>query len=67
MNHSLYRLALAALFTGTIWSLRRQAHQKRQKALVSSRAKPEAVQTWEHEGGALPQTGSHMGPNPVLP
>ena len=66
MNHNLYRLALAALFTGTVWSLRRQAQQKRQLAL-RSKAKPQAVETWEHEGGALPRTGSHMGPNPTLP
>jgi hypothetical protein len=35
--------------------------------LQPARPRPEAVQTWEHEGGALPQTGSQMGPNPVLP
>lgn len=67
MNHPLYRLALAALFTGTVWSLRRQAQQKRQMALRSIKTKPPAVQTWEHEGGALPRTGSHMGPDPSLP
>ncbi len=66
MNRNLYHLALAALFTGTVWSLRRQGQQKRQAAL-RSKAKPEAVQTWEHEGGALPRTGSQMGPNPSLP
>lgn len=67
MNPSLYRIALAALFTGTLWSLRRQAQQKRQLAQCVSKSKPEAVQTWEDEGGALPLTGSHMGPNPTLP
>lgn len=66
MNRNLYRLALAALFTGTVWSLRSQAKQKRQMAL-RSKAKPEAVQTWEHEGGALPRTGSQTGPIPTLP
>lgn len=67
MNHSLYRIALAALFTGTLWSLRQQVHRKRQITQRNTRSKPEEVQTWEHEGGALPQTGSQMGPNPTLP
>lgn len=68
MNNNFYRLALAALVTGTVWSLRRQAAARnRQQALRSARPRAEAVQTWEHEGGALPQTGSQMGPNPVLP
>ncbi|CAH0354742.1 hypothetical protein [Aquabacterium sp. CECT 9606] len=66
MTRNLYHLALAALFTGTVWSLRQQARQKRQTALRSN-AKPDPEQTWEHEGGALPHTGSHMGPNPTLP
>ena len=66
MNYHLYRLTLAALFAGTLWSLRRQAQQRRQLAL-RSKAKPPAVETWEHEGGALPRTGSHMGPDPTLP
>jgi hypothetical protein len=67
MNHKLYNLALAALFTGTVWSLRRQVTQKRQKALRAKPPKADGVQTWEDEGGALPQTGSHMGPDPALP
>lgn len=67
MNQSIYRIALAALFTGTLWSLRQQAHRKRQIAQRNTKSKPEAVQTWEDEGGALPHTGSHMGPNPTLP
>ena len=66
MNQNLYRLALAALFTGTLWSLRQQAHQKRRQ-LIHVKSKPPAVQTWEDEGGALPETGSHMGPEPTLP
>lgn len=66
MTRNLYHLALAALFTGTVWSLRQQARQKRQTAL-RAKTRPDAEQTWEHEGGALPQTGSHMGPNPTLP
>lgn len=67
MNQNLYRIALAALFTGTLWSLRRQSTRRRQGVQGAPAVKPEAVQTWEHEGGALPQTGSHMGPNPTLP
>jgi hypothetical protein len=66
MNHKLYNLALAALFTGTVWSLRRHSQQKRQLSL-RSKSKSPAVETWEHEGGALPQTGSQMGPSPTAP
>jgi hypothetical protein len=66
MNKNLYRFTLMALFTGTVWTLRRQAAQQHRLAL-QSKAKPEAVQTWEHEGGALPKTGSQMGPEPSLP
>jgi hypothetical protein len=66
MNKSLFRFAVMALFTSTLWSLRRQAERKRQLA-KQIKAKPPAVQTWEHEGGALPRTGSQMGPEPTLP
>ncbi|RZI85881.1 MAG: hypothetical protein EOP38_03300 [Rubrivivax sp.] len=66
MKKSLFRLALMAVVTGTVWSLRQRAAQRRQQGL-QSKAKPPAVQTWEHEGGALPRTGSQMGPDPSLP
>jgi hypothetical protein len=67
MNKTLYRLALMALFTGAVVSLKKQAAQRRNKQALQVKAKPPAVQTWEHEGGALPYTGSQMGPDPSLP
>lgn len=40
----------------------------RQKALKGAskppKAKPVVLQTWEGEGGALPVTGSQVGPDP---
>jgi hypothetical protein len=64
MTSKLARLALAAVIGGTLWSLRRQFMRQE---LETPKAKQPAVQTWEGEGGALPATGSHMGPEPALP
>ena len=43
------------------WQQRRLAQQQRQ----ASRAKPPELTTWEGEGGALPGTGSQIGPDPA--
>jgi hypothetical protein len=32
-----------------------------------SSVKPEKIQRWEEEGGALPVTGSQLGPEPARP
>ena len=64
MPRKLAQLALVAIVGGTLWSLRRQLSGP---SLEKPKAKQPAEQTWEGEGGALPATGSQMGPNPVLP
>jgi hypothetical protein len=64
MTRKLAQLALIAIVGGALWSLRRQGSRQR---LAQPKAKHPAVQTWEGEGGALPATGSQMGPSPVLP
>ena len=64
MARKLAQLALVAIVGGALWSLRRQLSKP---SLEKPKAKHPAVQTWEGEGGALPATGSQMGPNPVLP
>jgi hypothetical protein len=66
MIRTLARLALTAVIGGAIWSLRR-AGADRADGDLKSKAKHPAVQTWEGEGGALPTTGSQMGPDPVSP
>ena len=58
MVRTLARLALTAVVGGAIWSLRRETRIRHDN-------KQPAVQTWEGEGGALPTTGSQMGPDPV--
>jgi hypothetical protein len=58
------QLALIAVVGGALWSLRRQGSRQ---LLAQPKVKHPAVQTWEGEGGALPATGSQMGPSPVLP
>jgi hypothetical protein len=63
MTRTLARLALAAIVGGALWSLRRQTGRQD----TQTKAKQPAVQTWEGEGGALPTTGSQMGPDPVSP
>ena len=66
MFRTLARLALTAVIGGAIWSLRRSSGD-RQDNDRQPKAKLPAVQTWEGEGGALPTTGSQMGPDPVSP
>ena len=65
MLRTLARVALVGIAGGALWSLRR--HVGLQDDEQRPRAKHPAVQTWEGEGGALPATGSQMGPEPVLP
>ena len=61
----LIRYALMSLAVGTAWSLVKQAQARR--PIAAAKPKPEAVHTWEGEGGALPNTGAQMGPDPVVP
>ncbi|HMC16517.1 MAG TPA: hypothetical protein VKI18_12845 [Albitalea sp.] len=63
MVRTLARLALTAVVGGAIWSLRRETRIRHDNE--QPKAKQPAVQTWEGEGGALPTTGSQMGPDPV--
>ena len=65
MTRTLARLVLTAIVGGALWSLRRQS--SRRDTTAQAKAKQPAVQTWEGEGGALPTTGSQMGPDPVSP
>ena len=53
------------LTVATLESLRRQI-ACRNSANCESDVAPEES-TWEGEGGALPTTGSHLGPEPALP
>jgi hypothetical protein len=62
MAISIVRLAIVAVVSGTLWSLRQQARRRRDER---AQAKPPAEQTWEGEGGALPATGSQTGPDPA--
>jgi hypothetical protein len=64
MTKNVYLFTLTALLTGAVWKLRYESAQ-RQRLARQSKTKHPAVQTWEHEGGALPLTGSQMGPAPT--
>jgi len=44
-----------------------QRRREREQLATTPRAKPEAVTTWEGEGGALPTTGAQLGPPPARP
>lgn len=63
---TLMLVALAAVSQFFVVAKLRKA--SRQKALKGAstppKAKPVVVQTWEGEGGALPVTGSQLGPDP---
>jgi hypothetical protein len=59
MQRSLAMLALAALSFAGVSVLRRQ---HRQRLAARPKAKPEALQTWEGEGGGLP----NGGPGPAI-
>lgn len=50
--------------TGLYWAVRSLAQRGQLKSSKKSQAP--AVQTWEGEGGALPTTGSQMGPDPAV-
>jgi hypothetical protein len=63
----LISLTLFGLTVGTLWSLSRQLREAGHREAARPKAKPVPVQTWEGEGGALPATGSQMGPDPVVP
>lgn len=44
-----------------------QRRREREQLAATPKAKPEAVTTWEGEGGALPTTGAQLGPAPAQP
>jgi hypothetical protein len=56
-------IGLFALTAGTLWSLGRELQRVRDRD--GHRVKPQPVQTWEGEGGALPATGAQLGPEPA--
>ena len=59
----------AALGAGYLlgqWAASKQ-HSALKNKLDNPRHKPDDVSNWEGEGGALPHTGSHLGPPPQLP
>ena len=51
------KMVLAAIAAGCVVSYRR-SHQRRVHA--RTRAKPESLQRWEGEGGAVPGSGSRV-------
>jgi hypothetical protein len=63
MQRPLTLLALAALaFTG-LNALRKKHHER---LANTPKAKPEALQTWEGEGGGLPNGGPSQTVSPVV-
>jgi hypothetical protein len=64
MIKRLIPMLLAGLAVWQWQSLRRYRQEAERMRL---KAKPHEVTTWEGEGGALHGTGSHTGPDPVLP
>lgn len=57
----LAHFALGVLVAGALWELRRHAAMRR-RARDQALCAPTDEQTWEGEGGALPDTGSQLGP-----
>lgn len=54
---------VSALLAGiALW--RRQARRQQHAAVAGSPVKPQEVNTWEGEGGALRGSGSQLGPAP---
>ena len=64
MIKRLISLGLFGLTVGTLWSLSKQLQQAGRQELT--KVKPEPMQRWEGEGGALPITGAQTGPDPVI-
>jgi hypothetical protein len=64
MTNRLVSLAVLVLATSACVALVRQSQRRRLQE--PPKAKPVPVQTWEGEGGALPVTGAHMGPDPTV-
>jgi len=64
MANRLVSLVVLVLATSAWVALSRQ--QQRRRYPEAPKAKPVPVQTWEGEGGALPVTGAHMGPDPTV-
>ncbi len=62
MHRSVTLLALAALSLGGIKALRKKHTQR---LAATPRAKPEALQTWEGEGGGLPNGGPGQTVSPA--
>lgn len=65
MLSSIIRVAFVGLTIATLESLRRQIACRRDGNCGPD--VPQEESTWEGEGGALPTTGSHLGPEPALP
>jgi hypothetical protein len=64
MANRLVSLVVLVLATSAWVALRRSSQVR--GGQQPPRAKPVPVQTWEGEGGALPVTGAHMGPDPTV-
>ena len=64
MANRLVSFVVLVLATSAWVALRRQT--QRRLSSEPPKAKPVPVQTWEGEGGALPVTGAHMGPDPAV-
>ncbi|MBI5721174.1 MAG: hypothetical protein HZC37_26170 [Burkholderiales bacterium] len=63
MRRTLALLATTALSLAA-WMLHRR--RQRQRLAARPRAKPEVLQRWEGEGGALPEGGPGITVSPVL-
>ena len=64
MIRFLSSLLLAGIAAGTLTSLARQRGMWRTGTRAEGLSTRE--QTWEGEGGALPETGAQLGPDPAL-
>jgi hypothetical protein len=63
MLKRLISFGLTALTAATLYELSKQLQRG---SPAKDAHKPEPVQTWEGEGGALPLTGAHLGPDPAI-
>jgi len=57
---------LAAGYLVWRWSAAHQRNEA-QRRLATSAAHPHEVTRWEEEGGALPESGPQLGPEPAHP